>query len=191
VTGLPEGTVTFLFTDVEGSTRLQQELGDGYRETIAEHERVLLDAASANGGVIVDRQTESFFIAFPRAIDAVAATAAAQRRLTGAVRARMGLHTGQPSIAGDRYLGIDVSRAARICAAAHGGQALLSQATRELVEDELPEGVSLRDLGEHRLKDLTSAQRLSQVVVAGLLDESRRCALSKIDRRTCRCSRRR
>jgi predicted ATPase len=163
--------VTLLFTDVEGSTRLQQELGDGYRKAIAEHERVLLDAASTNDGVVVDRQTESFFIAFPRAIDAVAATAAAQRRLTGAVRARMGLHTGQPSVAGDRYLGLDVSRAARICAAAHGGQVLLSQATRELVEDELPKGVSLRDLGEHRLKDLTSAQRLSQVVFAGLSDE--------------------
>jgi predicted ATPase/class 3 adenylate cyclase len=171
VTGLPEGTVTFLFTDVEGSTRLQQELGGGYREAIVEHECVLLDAASANRGVIVDRQTESFFIAFPRAIDAVAATAAAQRRLTGVIPVRMGLHTGQPSVAGDRYLGLDVSRAARICAAAHGGQALLSQATRELVEDELPEDVSLRDLGEHRLKDLTSAQRLSQILVAGLRDE--------------------
>ena len=103
--------------------------------------------------------------------DAVAAAADAQRGLTGAVRARMGLHTGQPQVAGDRYLGLDVSRAARIGAAAHGGQALLSQATRDLVEDELPEGVSLRDLGEHRLKDLTSAQRLSQIVVAGLSDE--------------------
>ena len=83
----------------------------------------------------------------------------------------MGLHTGQPQVAGDRYLGLDVSRAARICAAAHGGQALLSQATRDLVEHELPDGVSLRDLGEHRLKDLTSAQRLSQIIVDGLADE--------------------
>jgi predicted ATPase len=163
--------VTFLFTDVEGSTRLQQELGGDYRAAIAEHERVLLDAVSANGGVIVDRQTESFFVAFARPSDAVAAATDAQRRLTGAVRARMGLHTGQPQVAGDRYLGLDVSRAARICAAAHGGQALLSQAMRDLVEDELPEGVSLRDLGEYRLKDLTSAQRLSQIVVAGLSDE--------------------
>ncbi len=171
MTGLPEGTVTFLFTDVEGSTRLQRELGGDYREAIAEHERVLLDAASANDGVIVDSQTESFFVAFARASDAVAAATDAQRRLTGAVRARMGLHTGQPHVVGDRYLGLDVSRAARICAAAHGGQALLSQATRELVEDELPEDVSLRDLGKHRLKDLTSAQRLSQIVVAGLIDE--------------------
>ena len=115
---LPEGSVTFLFTDVEGSTRLQQEPGGSYREAIAEHERVLLDAASASGGVVVDRQTESFFIAFARAIDAVAAAAYAQRRLTGAVRVRMGLHTGEPSVVGDRYLGLDVSRAARICAAA-------------------------------------------------------------------------
>ena len=163
--------MTFLFTDVEGSTRLQQELGGDYRAAISEHERTLLDAVSANGGVVVDRQTESFFVAFARASDAVAAATDAQRRLTGVVRARMGLHTGQPQLAGDRYLGLDVSRAARIGAAAHGGQALLSQATRDLVEDELPEGVSLRDLGEHRLKDLTSAQRLSQIVVAGLSDE--------------------
>ena len=163
--------MTFLFTDVEGSTRLQQELGGDYSGAIAEHERALLDAVSANGGVVVDRQTESFFMAFARASDAVAAATDAQRRLTGVVRARMGLHTGQPQLAGDRYLGLDVSRAARICAAAHGGQALLSHATRELVEDELPEDVSLLDLGEHRLKDLTSAQRLSQIVVAGLSDE--------------------
>ena len=171
MTGLPEGTVTFLFTDVEGSTRLQQELGDGYREAIADHERVLLGAASAVGGIVVDRQTESFFVAFPRAIDAVAAAVDAQRQLDGVVRVRMGLHTGQPSVVGDRYLGLDVPRAARICAAAHGGQVLISESTRELVEDELPEGVALRDLGEHRLKDLTSAQRLSQLVIDGLPDE--------------------
>ena len=171
MTRLPEGTVTFLFTDVEGSTRLQHELGDGYREAIAEHERVLLDAASAARGIVVDRQTESFFVAFARAIDAVAAAVDGQRRLTGAVRARMGLHTGQPTVVGDRYLGLDVSRAARICDAAHGGQVLLSASTRELVEAELPEGVGLRDLGEHRLKDLASAQRLSQLVVDGIPDE--------------------
>ena len=171
MTALPEGTVTLLFTDVEGSTRLQQELGGDYRAAIDEHERALLDAVSANGGVIVDRQTESFFVAFARASDAVAAATDAQRRLTGSVRARMGLHTGQPQVAADRYIGLDVSRAARICAAAHGGQTLLSHATRELIEDELPEDVSLRDLGEHRLKDLTSAQRLSQIVVTGLSDE--------------------
>ncbi len=171
MTGLPEGTVTFLFTDVEGSTRLQQELGDGYREAIAEHERVLLDAASAAHGIVVDRQTESFFVAFARAIDAVAAAVDGQRQLTGVVRARMGLHTGQPSVVGDLYLGLDVSKAARICAAAHGGQVLLSASTRELVEAELPEGVGLRDMGEHRLKDLTSAQHLWQLVVDGIPDE--------------------
>ena len=171
MTRLPSGTVTFLFTDIEGSTRLQRELGAAYRDAIAEHERVLLTAALATGGVVVDRQTESFFVAFPRAIDAVAAAVHSQRRLTGAVRARMGMHTGQPSVAGDRYIGLDVSRAARICAAAHGGQVLLSRATRELVEDELPDGVGLRELGEFRLKDLTTAQRLSQLVVDGLPDE--------------------
>jgi predicted ATPase/class 3 adenylate cyclase len=171
ITDLPQGTVTFLFTDVEGSTRLQQELGSDYSGAIAEHERVLLDAASTARGIVVDRQTESFFVAFARAIDAVDAAVDGQRRLTGPVRARMGLHTGQPKVFGDRYLGLDVSRAARICAAAHGGQVLLSASTRELVEGELPEGVGLRDLGEHRLKDLTSPQRLSQLVVDGIPDE--------------------
>lgn len=169
--GLPEGTVTLLFTDVEGSTRLQEELGGAYGEAIAEHERVLLDAARTTGGIVVDRQTESFFVAFARAIDGVAAAVDLQRRLIGAVRVRVGLHTGQPTVVGDRYLGLDVSRAARICAAAHGGQVLLSAATRALVEGELPDGVGLRDLGEHRLKDLTSAQRLSQLVVDGIPGE--------------------
>jgi predicted ATPase/class 3 adenylate cyclase len=170
---LPSGTVTFLFTDVEGSTALLSRIGkDAYGELLAEHHRLIRAGVADAGGSEVDTQGEAFFAAFPRAIDAVAAAARLQRELTAAgLPVRIGLHTGQPSVAPTGYVGLDVPRAARICAAAHGGQTLLSQATRELVEDELPDGVALRDLGEHRLKDLTSPQRLSQLVIAGLPGE--------------------
>ena len=105
---------------------------------------------------------------------------------------RIGIHTGQPALTSTGYVGLDVPRAARICAAGHGGQVLLSQATRELVEHELPDGVALRDLGEHRLKDLTGPQRLSQLVIDGLpTPSSRRRARSRTGRRTCPSSRRR
>jgi predicted ATPase/class 3 adenylate cyclase len=175
MTGLPTGTVTFLFTDIEGSTRLLQALEDRYADALADHRRLLRDAFQANGGDEVDTQGDAFFVAFPRARDAVAAAIAAQRGLFShawpegaALRVRMGVHTGEPLRADTGYVGMDVHRAARICAAAHGGQIVLSEATRILVEDDLPEGVSLRDLGEHRLKDLARPQRLSQVIVAGL-----------------------
>jgi predicted ATPase/DNA-binding SARP family transcriptional activator len=169
-TELPSGTVTFLFTDVEGSTALLARIGkDAYGELLAEHHRLIRAAVGAAGGREVDAQGEAFFAAFPSATGAVAAAVRLQRDLAAAgLRVRMGLHTGQPKIAPTGYVGLDVPRAARICAAAHGGQTLLSQATRELVEDELPDGVALRDLGEHRLKDLTSPQRLSQLVIDGL-----------------------
>jgi class 3 adenylate cyclase len=172
MTAPPIGTVTFLFTDVEGSTRLLATLRGDYRDLVARHERALRDAIAHADGHIVDSQTESCFVAFQRASNAIAAAVEAQRTLADSpARVRMGIHTGQPSRVDDRYLGLDVHRAARIGAAAHGGQVLLSQATRDLVEDELPEGVDLRDLGEHRLKDLTSPQRLSQLVIRGLPDE--------------------
>src|SRR5579884_1790539 len=157
---LPRGTVTFLFTDIEGSTRLLKELGRNYSHALAEHQRILRAAFAAHGGREVDSQGDSFFVAFNRAKDAVAAAVDAQRDLGahawpegGAVRVRMGLHTGEPRIGGDRYVGLGVHKAARIAAAGHGGQVLLSRTTRELVEDELPSGVTLRDLGERRLKD--------------------------------------
>jgi predicted ATPase/class 3 adenylate cyclase len=168
----PIGTVTFLFTDVEGSTRLLATLGDDYRDVVTRHEQALGDAITRADGYIVDTQTESCFVAFQRATSAVAAAVDVQRALADSpARVRMGIHTGQPSLLNGRYIGIDVHRAARICAAAHGGQVLLSKTTRDLVEDELPDGVDLRDLGDHRLKDLTSPQRLSQVVIHGLADE--------------------
>ncbi len=155
---LPTGTVTFLFTDIEGSTRLLQELGDGYAEVLAEHHRVLREVWSRHHGVEVDTAGDAFFVAFARASDAVAAARDAQRRLAaGSLRIRIGLHTGEPAVAVDSYVGLDVHRAARIAGAGHGGQVLLSQATADLA------GVDVRDLGLHRLKDLTAPERLFQL----------------------------
>jgi YVTN family beta-propeller protein len=172
---LPSGTVTFLFTDIEGSTTLLKHLGPAYGDVLADHQRILRAAFAAHGGHEVDTQGDSFFVAFRRAKDAVAAAVAAQRDLAahewpeGApVVVRMGLHTGEPQVGEQRYVGIGVHKAARIGAAGHGGQVLLSRTTRELVEDELPTGVSIRDLGERRLKDLDRPERLSQLVIQGL-----------------------
>jgi YVTN family beta-propeller protein len=176
---LPSGTVTFLFTDIEGSTQLLNQLGgDRYAQMLAEHERLLLAAFAAHQGRVVDTQGDSFFVAFRTAADAVAASVDAQRDLAAerwphgdAVRVRMGLHTGEPRMGEQRYVGIGVHRAARIGAAGHGGQVLLSSTTRELTEEDLPPGVSIRDLGERRLKDLDQPQRLYQLDVDGLQNE--------------------
>jgi predicted ATPase/class 3 adenylate cyclase len=172
---LPTGTVTFLFTDIEGSTRLLQQLGENYGELVAEYRRLLRTAFQEKGGQEVDTQGDASFFAFPRAKKAVLAAIAAQRAITGfswpegaRVLARMAIHTGEPLSANTGYVGIDVHRAARICAAGHGGQILLSDATQALVAEELPEGVALRDLGGHRLKDLAHSHHLFQVVVADL-----------------------
>src|SRR5690349_6679919 len=155
---LPTGTVTFLFTDVEGSTRLLHELGDGYGKVLAEHRRVLRDAFAHHGGVEVDTQGDAFFVAFARASDALAAAHDATDALDGPIRVRVGVHTGEPLVTEEGYVGIDVHRAARIAAAGHGGQVLVSQSTRELVGAD-----GLRDLGEHRLKDLTAPERIYQL----------------------------
>ena len=176
---LPRGTVTFLFTDIEGSTQLLNELGgDRYAEILDEHERLLRAAFAAHKGQVVDTQGDSFFVAFGTAADAVAAAVDAQRDLAAgrwphgsAVRVRMGLHTGEPRVGEQRYVGIGVHRAARIGAAGHGGQVLLSSTTRELAEEDLPPGVSVRDLGERRLKDIDQPQRLYQLDVDGLQNE--------------------
>jgi class 3 adenylate cyclase len=155
---LPSGTVTFLFTDIEGSTRLLHELGDAYADALAEHRRVLREAFGRHGGVEVDTQGDAFFVAFGRASDALAAALQVQSALNGPVRVRIGLHTGEPLLTDEGYVGIDVHRAARIAVAGHGGQILVSQATRELA------GVDgLRDLGRHRLKDLTAPERIWQL----------------------------
>ena len=155
---LPSGTVTFLFTDIEGSTRLSQELGDGYAGALGEHRRALRDAFARHHGVEVDTQGDAFFVAFSRASDALAAARSAQAALRGPIRVRIGVHTGEPLVTGEGYVGIDVHRAARIAAAGHGGQVLVSQSTRDLVG-----GGGLRDLGEHRLKDLTAPERVYQL----------------------------
>jgi len=154
---LPTGTVSFLFTDIEGSTRLLQRLGDGYAEVLADHHRVLREVWERHSGVEVDTQGDAFFVAFARASDAVAAAADAQRALAdGPARVRMGIHTGEPVLSEEGYVGYDLHRAARIAAAGHGGQVLLSQATADL------SGADARDLGLHRLKDLSAPERLFQ-----------------------------
>jgi class 3 adenylate cyclase len=172
---LPRGTVTFLFTDVEGSTRLVKQLGEGYGDVLAEHQQILRQAFEEAGGREIDTQGDSFFVAFARAKDAVQAAVAGQRALAAhrwpkgtSVRVRMGLHTGEPAVGEERYVGLGVHKAARIGAAAHGGQVLLSNATRELVEDELPSGVRLVDLGEQKLKDIDRPERIFQLNAEGL-----------------------
>jgi predicted ATPase len=156
---LPTGTVTFLFTDIEGSTRLLHEFGDAYADALAEHRRLLREAFDRHGGVEVDTQGDAFFVAFGRATDALAAAGEGQDALsTGPIRVRMGIHTGEPLATDEGYVGIDVHRAARIGAAGHGGQVLVSQSTRDLCAAD-----GLRDLGEHRLKDLAAPERLYQL----------------------------
>src|SRR5690348_13777748 len=163
VGGLPTGVVTLLFTDVEGSTRLLQELGDGYGEALHEHRRRLRAAFAEHEGVEVDTQGDAFFVAFARGSDAVAAAADGQRALAGGpIRVRMGLHTGEPRLTEEGYVGIDVHKGARIAAVGHGGQVLLSQTTRALVD------ADVRDLGVHRLKDLSAPERIYQLEVEGL-----------------------
>lgn len=152
---LPSGTVTFLFTDIEGSTRLLEEHGEGYDTLLEQHHRVIRETLARNHGVEVDTQGDAFFIAFERSSDAVATAVEAQRRLE--VPVRMGIHSGEARRTEDGYVGIDVHRAARICSAGHGGQVLVSETAAAFVE------VELVDLGEHRLKDFDEATRLYQV----------------------------
>ncbi len=166
---LPTGTVTFLFSDIEGSTKLLQRLGERYAEVLADHQRLLRQAWADHDGVEVDTQGDSFFAAFARATDALAAAAQAQRALAehswppgGQVRVRMGLHTGTGTVSHGHYVGLDVNRAARIAAAGHGGQVLLSQATRDQAAKELVAGEGLRDLGKHRLKALPRREEIYQ-----------------------------
>jgi predicted ATPase/class 3 adenylate cyclase len=172
---LPTGTVTFLFTDIEGSTRLLEELGVAYRAVQEEHLRLMRTAIAEGDGVEIHTEGDAFFVVFHTAPQAVRTAVAAQRVLADhhwphgePLRVRMGLHTGEGILGGDDYLGIDVNRAARIAAAGHGGQVVLSEATWALAEGSLPAGVSTRDLGRHRLKDLARPERLYQLVIDGL-----------------------
>ncbi|HZE28730.1 MAG TPA: NB-ARC domain-containing protein [Gaiellaceae bacterium] len=171
---LPTGTVTLLFTDIEGSTRLLQRAGDAYAGLLSQHRSLLEQAFLAHGGVVVDKEGDAFFVAFASAKDAVAAAGEAQRALVShdwldenEIRVRMGLHTGEPRVVEGRYVGLDVHHAARVMAVGHGGQVLVSETTRALLDD----ATRLRDLGEHRLKDLSRPQRLYQLELDGLSSE--------------------
>jgi predicted ATPase/class 3 adenylate cyclase len=166
--GLPTGTVTFLFTDIEGSTRLVYEHGDAFAGLLVEHRRLLREGFARHGGLELGTEGDAFFVVFPSAGEAVAAAAEAQAALAGGpVRVRMGLHTGEAQLVEGTYVGLEVHRAARIAAAGHGGQVLVSAATAALLEpgDDQPQGTHLRDLGEHRLKDLLAPERLYQLGV--------------------------
>lgn len=173
-TDLPTGTLTFLFTDIEGSTRLATALGGRWPAVLERHQEILRECFMSRGGVEVATEGDSFFVVFPSAPASLAAAVAAQQRLVAepwpdgaVVRVRMGLHTGEGTLGADNYVGLDVHRAARVASAGHGGQVLISAATRSLAEHSLPDGVTLRDLGEHRLKDLAMPERLAMLVVPG------------------------
>jgi class 3 adenylate cyclase len=173
VSALPSGTVTFLFTDIEGSTALLKTLGERYADVLAEQRRILRGTLTAAGGREIDTQGDAFFFSFTRARDAVAGAVAAQRALVAHpwpddadVNVRMGLHTGEPSVGDEGYIGLDVVRAARICSAGHGGQILLSETTRALLGSDVPEGAALRDLGTQTLKDV-GEQHLFQLTPDG------------------------
>src|SRR5436309_7380541 len=172
---LPTGTVTLLFTDIDGSTRLLRQLGEHYSDVLADCRLLLRQIFVQYNGHEVDTQRDAFFVAFARATDAVAAAAAIQRVLAEhawpegiSVRVRIGLHTGEPKLTADGYIGMDVHHAARVMSAGHGGQILLSQTTCDLVTQHLPACTSLQDLGEHRLKDLQRPSHLFQLSLEGL-----------------------
>jgi predicted ATPase/class 3 adenylate cyclase len=176
--GLPTGTVTFLFTDIEGSTRLLQALGRGYPDLLNRHTAILRQAVAGHEGVEFGTEGDAFFAVFPSAVHAVEAAVAAQRSLAGEpwptghrVAVRMGLHTGEGVMGADGYVGLDVHRAARVADAAHGGQVLVSDGTRALVAGALPADATLRDLGVHRLKDINRPEHLYQLVIPDLPDD--------------------
>ncbi|HXG75188.1 MAG TPA: adenylate/guanylate cyclase domain-containing protein [Gaiellaceae bacterium] len=172
---LPSGTVTFVFSDIEGSTALLKRLGERYGDLLAEHRRVVREVFGRHGGVEIDSQGDSFFFAFSRARDAVAAAVEAQRAHAAhawpdgvAVAVRMGLHTGEPAVGEEGYLGLDVVRAARLGTAGRGGQVLLSEATRALLGGSLPEGVAVHPLGERKLKDIDDPERVYELTIEGV-----------------------
>ena len=183
---LPSGTVTFLFTDIEGSTRLWEEHPIAMRDALASHDALVREAIVVEGGYVVKTTGDGFHAAFGTAEAGIAAAIRAQRALDGAVwelssplRVRMGLHTGTASLRDGDYFGSSLNRAARLMGVAHGGQIVCSQATADLARDAVAEGVTLADLGDHRLRDLSRAERVFQVCAPGLLSEF--AALSSVD----------
>jgi class 3 adenylate cyclase len=176
VSELPSGTVTFLFTDIEGSTELLRTLGDRYASVLGDHRRILRETLGSAGGREIDTQGDAFFFSFARARDAVVGAVGGQRALAEhewpdgvQLRVRMGLHTGEPAVGDEGYVGVDVVRAARICSAGQGGQILISETTRALLGADLPEGVTLRDLGRQTLKDV-GQERIFQLALDGQQD---------------------
>ncbi|CAN5480562.1 LuxR family transcriptional regulator [soil metagenome] len=174
---LPQGTVTLVFTDIEGSTRLLTSLGSRYEAVLAEHRKLLRDAFQSHAGTEVDTQGDAFFYAFAKSRDAVAAAAEAQRALAShdfgsdvQLKVRMGIHTGEPTLTQEGYVGSDVHLGARICAAAWGGQIVVSSPTAALLSSGLEE-VTLRPLGHHALKDIDERVELYQAVAAGLTQD--------------------
>jgi class 3 adenylate cyclase len=172
---LPSGTVTFVFTDIEGSTALLKRLGERYRELVAAHRKIVRKTFGAANGIEIDMQGDAFFFAFPRARDAVGAAVEVQRAHAAtawpddsAVRVRMGLHTGEPAVDDEGYLGLDVVRAARICTVARGGQVLLSESTRALLGSHLPEDVSVSPLGERQLRSIDEPERVYELAIEGV-----------------------
>ncbi len=178
VAALPSGTVTFAFTDIEGSTALLKRLGDGYGDVLSEHRRIIRETFGAVNGTEIDTQGDAFFFAFPSARDAVSAAVQGQRAHAthswpddAAVRVRMGLHTGEPVLGDEGYLGLDVVRAARICTEARGGTVLLSESTRALIGATLPDGVAVFPRGERHLKDIDEPERVYELDIEGVAPE--------------------
>jgi class 3 adenylate cyclase len=171
---LPSGTVTFLFSDIEGSTSLLKQLGDAtYAELLATHRRLMRETFGGFGGQEIDTQGDAFFYSFPRARNAVAAAVDVQRAHARAkwpgevrVRLRIGLHTGEPAVGDEGYTGLDVVRASRLAAIGRGGQVLLSDTTRAIVADDLPDGVEMRALGERPLRDIERPEPLTELVIS-------------------------
>jgi class 3 adenylate cyclase len=175
VPDLPSGTVTFVFTDIEDSTELLKRLGDAYTEVLTGHRRLVREAFAAAGGIEMDTQGDAFFFVFSRARDAVAAAVETQRSHAAAawpgdetVRVRIGLHTGEPAIHDEGYVGLDVVRAARICTVGRGGQVLLSETTRALLGSGLPEGVSVFPLGQRHLRGIDEPERVYEIAIDDL-----------------------
>ena len=175
---LPAGTVTFAFTDIEDSTELLKRLGDDYRDVLTAHRRIVRDTFGARDGIEIDTQGDAFFFVFARARDAIEAAVEAQRAHAAAtwpgevvVRVRMGLHTGEPAVHEEGYVGLDVVRAARICTVGRGGQILLSETTRALLGSGLPEGVSVFPVGQRQLRGIDEPERVFEVAIDGLEQE--------------------
>ena len=185
---LPSGTVTFVFSDIVGSTSLLKQLGDRYEALLSDHRRLMRERFAEHGGVEIDTQGDAFFFAFSRARDAVSAAVDAQRAHADhkwpddrPVLVRMGLHTGEPAVGSEGYLGLDVVRAARLCTAGKGGHVLLSETTRALVGASLPEGVSIFPLGERRLKDIDEPERVFELEIEGAAAPAEAEAAADVD----------